>query len=100
MEDALVVALLRTCRRAAVFGRLGAVGEAVAGFAAFPGDGELVGIFAVFPQHLWEKSPPCINEPVTHLEKIKKRKNKHTVTQVQTYSQVQLALEFSIKESD
>lgn len=68
VEDALVVALLCTCCGAAVFWRLGAVREAVTGLAAFPGDCELIWVFAIFPQHLWEKSPPRINEPVAHLQ--------------------------------
>lgn len=69
VEGSLVAHVLGPCSGAAVFGGLGAVGEAVTGLAAFPGDGELVGVFAVFPQHLWEKSPPCVDEPVAHLEK-------------------------------
>lgn len=69
VENALVVGVLRPARRAAVFGRLGAVGEAVARFAAFPGDGELVGVFAVFPQHLRQEPPPCVDEPVAHLQR-------------------------------
>lgn len=68
MEDTFVAALLRTCCRAAVFWGLGAVGEAVSGLATFPGYGELVRVFAIFPQHLWEQSPPRVNEPVAHLE--------------------------------
>lgn len=69
VQNALVVAVLGSSRRAAVFGRLGAVGEAVAGFAAFPGDGELVGVFAVFSQHLWQEPPPRVDEPVAHLQR-------------------------------
>lgn len=69
VEGPLVAHLLRPRGGAAVFGGLGAVGEAVAGLAALPGDGELVGVFAVFPQHLWEKSPPCVDEPVAYLER-------------------------------
>lgn len=75
VENTFVVALVCTCWRTAVFRGLGAVREAVTSFATFPGYGELVGVFAIFPQHLWEKSPPCINEPVAHLVKttIKKK---------------------------
>ena len=57
-----------------MLGGLGAVGEAVASFAAFPGNGELVGIFPVFPQHLWKKPPARVNEPVAHLEKDNNKK--------------------------
>lgn len=67
VENAFVVALVRNCCGTAVFRGLGAVGEAVTSFATFPGYGELVGVFAIFPQHLWEKSPPRVNEPVAHL---------------------------------
>lgn len=49
VEDALVACLLCACSRTAVFRGLGAVGEAVTDLAAFSGDGELVGVFAVFP---------------------------------------------------
>lgn len=69
VENAFVVAVLGAGRRAAVFGRLGAVGEAVARFAAFPGDGELVGVFAVFPQHLRQEPPPRVDEPVADLQR-------------------------------
>lgn len=69
VENTFVVALLCTCCRAAVFRGLRAVREAVANLATFPGYGELVRVFAIFPQHLREKSPPCVNEPVAHLEK-------------------------------
>lgn len=72
VENAFVIALLRTCCRAAVFRGLGAVREAVASLATFPGYGELVGIFAIFPQHLWKKPPPRVNEPVAHLQTNKK----------------------------
>lgn len=68
VENTLVVAVLAAGRRAAVFGWLGAVGEAVASLAAFPGDGELVGVFAVFSQHLRQEPPPRVDEPVAHLQ--------------------------------
>lgn len=67
VQDALVAALLAARRGAAVFRRLRAVREAVAALAAFPGDGELIRVFAIFPQHLGEEASPGVDEPVAHL---------------------------------
>lgn len=69
VDDPFVVALLHACGSAGVFGRLRAVGEAIPSLDAFSGDGELVGVLAIFPEHLWEKPPPSVDEPVAHLEK-------------------------------
>lgn len=69
VEGAFVTGLLCARSRTAVFRGLGAVREAVTSLAPFPGDGELVGVFAVFSQHLWEESSPGIDKPVTHLKK-------------------------------
>lgn len=68
VQGALVAALLRPRRGAAVLRGLGAVGEAVPALTPFPGDGELVGVLAVLSQHLGEESSPSVDEPVAHLE--------------------------------
>lgn len=99
MEDAFVVALLSTCRGTAVLGGLGAVGEAVASFAAFPGYGELVGIFSVFPQHLWKEPPARVNEPVAHLEKTTKKNVIHAVREPHHMAYLRSALQFKRKSA-
>lgn len=48
VEGAFITGLLCARSRTAMFRGLGAVREAVTSLAPFPGDGELVGVFAVF----------------------------------------------------
>lgn len=98
VQDPFVVALFCGCRGAAVFRGLGAVREAVTSFATFPGYGELVGIFAIFPQHLREKSPACVNEPVAHLQKTITTTT-HTVRKARHMARFHSALRFKRKSA-
>lgn len=50
-----------------VFRGLGVVAEHLATLAAPPRDGELVGVLAVFPEHLRKESSPGVYKPVAHL---------------------------------
>lgn len=50
-----------------VFGGLGVVAEHLAALAAPSRDGELVGVLAVFPEHLRKESSPGVYKPVAHL---------------------------------